>query len=99
MQRVVKTKTFVFEAPISEEIVARLSQWGRVASSGALTVFTIDAGEVTTKVIREDARGKVRRIYVRPPCGCLLVLDEVRDFEHDTLYYRFVRYDPCAQHK
>ncbi|AEA11793.1 MAG: hypothetical protein ACP5I3_01925 [Thermoproteus sp.] len=99
MQRVVKTKTFVFEAPISEEIVARLSQWGRVASKGSLTVFTIDSGGVTTKVVKEDARSKVRRIYIEPPCGCLLVLDEVRDFERDTLYYRFVKYEPCDRHK
>ncbi|MEZ0248956.1 MAG: hypothetical protein ABWJ97_06755 [Thermoproteus sp.] len=99
MQRVVRSKTFVFEAPISDEIVARLSQWGRVASKGVLTVFTMDSGEVKTRVVKEDARSRVRRIYIEPSCGCLLELDEVRDFERDTLYYRFVKFEPCPKHK
>ncbi len=99
MQRVVRTKTFVFEAPISDEIVSKLSSWGQVASKGRLTVFTMDSGEIKTRIVRENARSRIRRIYIEPSCGCKLILDEVRDFEQDTLYYRFVKYEPCDRHK
>ncbi len=99
MQRVVRTKTFVFEAPISEEIVSKLSLWGRVTSKGNLTIFAMDSGEIKTKILKEDARNKVRRIYIEPSCGCVLTLDEVRDFDKETLYYKFIKYEPCPQHK
>lgn len=99
MQRIVRTKTFVFEAPISDEIISKLSLWGQVASRGRLTVFVMDSGEIKTRVVKEDARNKVRRIYIEPSCGCKLTLDEVRDFERDSLYYKFIKYEPCDKHK
>ncbi|CCC81313.1 hypothetical protein [Thermoproteus tenax] len=99
MQRITKSKTFVFEAPISDEIVAKLKQWGQVSTSAALTVFTLGSGEVRIRVIRDTPSVKVRRISIKPECGCVLELDEVREFEKGTVYYRYIGYKPCEAHK
>lgn len=99
MQRVVRSRGFVFEAPLPSGVEGLLGLWGSISRRGAVAAFVMESGEVRTRKVEEDARRSVRRISVAPPCGCLLELEEVRDFEAGSVSYREARRALCPRHK
>ncbi|MBP1449038.1 MAG: hypothetical protein JZD41_03330 [Thermoproteus sp.] len=99
MQRITRTKSFVFEGKIGDEIASKLSLWGRVFVKGELLIFSIDSGEIKARSMKADAKSSVRRIYIEPACGCRMEIDEIRDFENDTISYNLVEVKYCPQHK
>jgi hypothetical protein len=49
--------------------------------------------------VAEGPTYTVKRIYIEPGCGCLLELDERRDFEENIVAYSIYRKRLCTQHQ
>ncbi len=98
MQRVVRSKVFIFEGEPPEG-AAVLENWGVLTKRDKISIFTIESGEIRVKKIREDITSVVRRIYIKPACGCLLTLEEIRDFENETVTYLVVDKKLCPSHQ
>lgn len=98
MQRVIRSRSFIFEGGLDDVVKAKLSAWGRIVPKGNLIFFELDSGEVKVRALGGDAHTSLRRIYVKPACGCVMELDEVRNFDDGSITYRLVKFKPCQQH-
>ncbi|MFB6489742.1 MAG: hypothetical protein TU35_000595 [Thermoproteus sp. AZ2] len=98
MQRIIKSRNFIFEGGLDDAIKARLGAWGRIIPKGDLVFFELDSGEVKVRALGGDARTSLRRIYIKPACGCVMELDEVRNFDDGSISYKLVKFKPCPQH-
>ncbi|MFN7105769.1 MAG: hypothetical protein ACK4M3_04220, partial [Pyrobaculum sp.] len=85
--KVIRSKTYVFEGQVPQDVVAHLERWGKAIRRDNITVYTIELGEIKAKKISESPTRAVRRIYINPQCGCMLELDEIKDFEQDSVVY------------
>jgi len=99
MQKVIRSKTYIFEGELSEEICGLLEKWGRLVKRGEITTYSIESGEMRMRKVAEGPTYTVRRIYVEPGCGCLLEIDEGRDFEKNKVSYSIYRKKLCPQHQ
>lgn len=99
MQKIVRSKSYVFEGVLPDEVVALLEKWGRVVKRGEIYAYTLDSGEIKAKKVSESPSELVRRIYVHPGCGCVLELDERRNFETGEVTYSVYRQRLCPSHQ
>jgi len=99
MQKVVRTKTYIFEGELPEEASALLEKWGTLVKRGQVTTYTIDSGEIRIRKVAEGPTYSVRRIYIGPSCGCLLEIEERRDFEEEKTTYSIYRKRLCPTHQ
>ncbi|MFN3803874.1 MAG: hypothetical protein ACK4SY_02340 [Pyrobaculum sp.] len=97
--KVVRSKTYVFEGQVPGDVVAILEKWGRAIRRDAITVYTIEQGEIRAKKVSESPSQVVRRIYINPHCGCVLELDEIKDFERDNVSYVVIKKKICQTHQ
>jgi len=97
--KVVRSRAYVFEGELPEEVVALLEKWGRLVKRGEVAVYSMDSGEVKVKKVAEDPAKVVRRLYISPGCGCLVELDEVRDFEEGKVRYSLAKTRLCPEHQ
>ncbi|ABL87522.1 conserved hypothetical protein [Pyrobaculum islandicum DSM 4184] len=99
MQKVIRSKSYVFEGELPEEISTLLEKWGRLVKRGEVAVYMIDSGEIKMRKISENPTQVVRRIYIHPSCGCMLEIDETRDFEQGKTTYTLYMKKLCQEHK
>ena len=99
MQKVIRGKTYIFEGELPEEISGLLEKWGRLVKRGEITTYSIESGEMRMRRVADGPTYSVRRIYVEPGCGCLLEIDERRDFEENQVSYSIHRKTLCPQHQ
>jgi|GEM_PF-706007 hypothetical protein len=99
MQKVIRGKTYIFEGELPEEISGLLEKWGRLVKRGEITTYSIESGEMRMRKVADGPTYSVRRIYVEPGCGCLLEIDERRDFEENQVSYSIHRKKLCPQHQ
>jgi len=99
MQKVIRGKTYIFEGELPEEISGLLEKWGRLVKRGEITMYSIESGEMRMRKVADGPTYSVRRIYVEPGCGCLLEIDERRDFEENQVSYSIHRKKLCPQHQ
>lgn len=99
MQRVLRSKSYVFEGDLPEEAVLLLEKWGRLVKKGEIQVYSIEQGEIKVRKISESPTRSTRRIYINPACGCLLEIDESRDFEEGQVAYSIYKKKLCQEHQ
>lgn len=99
MQRVIRSKTYIFEGELPEEVSTLLEKWGKLVKKGEVVAYTVESGEIRIRKVAEGPTYTVKRIYIEPSCGCLLELDERRDFEENKVAYSIYRKRFCAQHQ
>ncbi|MCU7787461.1 hypothetical protein ODS41_05945 [Pyrobaculum sp. 3827-6] len=99
MQKVVRGRSYVFEGELAGDVVTLLEKWGTVKRSGEVVIFSIDSGEIKIRKVSESPSAVVRRIYISPSCGCLLELDETRNFEEGRVFYSLHKLRLCQEHQ
>ncbi|MEZ0320144.1 MAG: hypothetical protein ABWK05_09195 [Pyrobaculum sp.] len=99
MQKVIRSRSYVFEGELPQDILEVLTKWGSVVKRGEVYVYTIETGEIKARKIADEPGRAVRRIYITPGCGCVLELDEVRDFELGGVSYSVYRKKLCPTHQ
>jgi len=99
MQKVIRGKTYIFEGELPEEISGLLEKWGRLVKRGEIITYSIESGEMRMRKVADGPTYSVRRIYIEPGCGCLLEIDERRDFEENQVSYSIYRKTLCPQHQ
>jgi hypothetical protein len=99
MQKVIRSKTYIFEGELPEEISSLLEKWGRLVKRGEVATYSIESGEMRMRKVADGPTYSVRRIYVEPACGCLLEIDERRDFEENKVSYSIYSKTLCPQHQ
>lgn len=99
MQRVVRSRSYVFEGNLTGDVVTLLEKWGTAKKSGEVVIFAINSGEIKIRKVSEGPNSVVRRIYIGPTCGCLLELDEVRSFEEGRVTYSIFKLRLCQDHQ
>lgn len=98
MQKIVRSKKFIFEGELPGD-AAILEKWGVLSKRDKISIYTIESGEIRVSKMREDATRVIRRVRIKPACGCLLELDEIRDFEKETVTYAIVDIKLCPRHQ
>ncbi|MEM1598664.1 MAG: hypothetical protein QXP31_05800 [Pyrobaculum sp.] len=99
MQKVVRSKSYVFEGELPQDILEVLTKWGNAVKKGEVCIYTIDTGEIKARRIVEGPMRTVRRIYITPGCGCVVELDELRDFELGSVSYSVYKKKLCPTHQ
>jgi hypothetical protein len=99
MQKIIRSKTYIFEGELPEEVSTLLERWGNLVKKGEVVAYTVESGEMRIRKVAEGPTYTVKRIYIEPSCGCLLELDERRDFEENKVAYSIYRKRLCAQHQ
>ena len=97
--KVVRSRAYVFEGELPEEVVALLEKWGQLVKRGEVAVYSMDSGEVRVKKVADSPTKVVRRLYISPGCGCLVELDEERDFEEGKVRYSLAKKRLCPAHQ
>lgn len=82
-----------------EEAATLLEKWGKLAKKGEIAVYSIESGEIRVRKVAEGPTYSARRIHVQPTCGCVLELEELRDFEQMRVSYRVVAKKLCKEHQ
>ncbi|MEM0369173.1 MAG: hypothetical protein QXT46_04835 [Pyrobaculum sp.] len=99
MQKIVRGKSYIFEGDLPHEITTLLEKWGRLIKRGEIVIYTIDTGEIKSKRLSETPTSVLRRIYIQQRCGCLLEIDEDKNFETNTVTYRIFKKRLCGEHQ
>ncbi|RFA92949.1 hypothetical protein [Pyrobaculum aerophilum] len=99
MQRALRGKSYVFEGELPEEVALLLEKWGKLVKRGEVAIYSIEQGEIKIRKISESPTKSVRRIYINPACGCVLEIDESRDFEEGRIAYALYKKRLCPEHQ
>jgi len=99
MQKVVRSKSYVFEGDVPQEVSELLKKWGTLVKKGEVYLYAVDMGEIKVRKIADEPTKTIRRIYIMPDCGCVLELDETRNFENGVVTYSIFKKRLCPTHQ
>lgn len=99
MHKIIKAKSYVFEAEPPIDAINFLEKWGRLVKKGEVYIYTIEMGDIKSKKIEDSPTKSVKRIYINSGCGCVLEIDEIKDFDNEKTTYTIYKKKICKTHQ